>query len=79
MGETAPMAAARLALKLVDTEDELAAARERIAELEADCVALAMGYLGISPDRNAQTANAADAEEERLQSIARKHNPYAAN
>ena len=51
----------------------------RIAELEADCAALAMAYLGISPDRNTQTASEADAEEGRLLEIARKYNAYAAN
>jgi hypothetical protein len=49
----------------------------RIAELEADCAALALGYLGISPDRNTQLSSVADAEDMRLLEIARKHNPYA--
>jgi hypothetical protein len=49
----------------------------RVAELEADCVSLAMSYLGVSPDRNTQTAAEVECEEARLLETARKHNPYA--
>lgn len=56
MGETAPMAAARLALKLIDTEEELAAMKKRVAELETALRQIAYSGQQLRADQMQQIA-----------------------